>query len=189
MTRGSTFIGGPTGPWRVVRMDAVKGPPLTAVAALTVVPGLLGPSSNTGSWVLRGMTSNERYVTSEEKQLLVTAQPALGRIESTHAAFILIRKTAAWWSLPQDERRAIFEAKSQHIRIGQDVLPAIARKLHHCRDLSDSEPFDFLTWFEYAPEHSPAFDNLLASLRGTIEWTYVERDVDIRLVRGDADGD
>ncbi len=67
-----------------------------------------------------------------------------------------------------------------------DFLPAIARKLHHCRDLSDSEPFDFLTWFEYAAEDAPAFDKLVASLRSTIEWTYVERKVDIRLIRCDA---
>ena len=27
------------------------------------------------------------------------------------------------------------------------LLPAIARRLHHCRDLGESEPFDFLTLF------------------------------------------
>jgi hypothetical protein len=26
----------------------------------------------------------------------------------------------------------------------------VARRLHHCRDLGESEPFDFLTWFEYS---------------------------------------
>src|SRR2546428_7160638 len=31
----------------------------------------------------------------------------------------------------------------------RSYLPAIARRLYHCRDLG--EPFDFLTWFEYAP--------------------------------------
>jgi hypothetical protein len=62
-------------------------------------------------------------------------------------------------------------------------LPAVARKLHHCRDLSDSEPFDFLTWFEFAPADELAFDQLLAELRATGEWAFVEREVDIRLVR------
>ena len=61
-------------------------------------------------------------------------------------------------------------------------LPAIARKLHHCRDIG--EPFDFLTWFEYAPEHADAFEQLVKTLRASLEWTYVDREVDIRLARG-----
>jgi chlorite dismutase len=125
-------------------------------------------------------------VEREEKRLLAAKQPPLGRLHAAHAALIPIKKSVAWWNLPQDERRAIFETQSQHIRIGMDSLPAIARKLHHSRDLSDSEPFDFLTWFEYAAEDAPAFDRLVASLRSTIEWTYVEREVDIRLIRCDA---
>ena len=63
-----------------------------------------------------------------------------------------------------------------------DYLPAIARRLHHCRDL-DNQPFDFLTWFEFAPGHKADFDKLLARLRATREWTYVEREVDIRIER------
>ena len=45
------------------------------------------------------------------------------------------------------------------------------------------EPFDFLTWFEFAPADEPAFDRLLARLRATREWDFVEREVDVRLVR------
>jgi hypothetical protein len=62
-------------------------------------------------------------------------------------------------------------------------LPAIARRLHHCRDLSETEPFDFLTWFDYSPEHGHAFEDLVAALRSTEEWKFVEREVDIRLAR------
>jgi len=40
-----------------------------------------------------------------------------------------------------------------------------------------------LTWFEYAPSDSPAFDELVAALRATEEWAYVDREVDIRVVR------
>ena len=94
---------------------------------------------------------------------------------------IPIRKSAAWWDLPQDRRRAIFEETSHHTRIGMDYLPQVARRLHHCRDLG--EPFDFVTWFEYAPEHEALFDDLLARLRVTEEWRYVERGVDVRLLR------
>jgi len=85
--------------------------------------------------------------------------------------------------LSQDERRAVFEERSRHIAIGLKYLPPIARRLHHCRDLSESEPFDFLTWFEYAPEYQSAFEDLLTELRASAEWNYVEREVDIRVVR------
>ncbi len=81
------------------------------------------------------------------------------------------------------ERRAIFEEQSHHTRIGLQYLPAVARRLHHCRDLSGSEPFDFLTWFEFAPELEESFNQMVAELRATPEWTYVEREVDVRLVR------
>ena len=75
----------------------------------------------------------------------------------------------------------MFETQSHHTEIGLDYLPQIARQLHHSRDLG--EPFDFLTWFEFAPEHTAAFEALLVRLRSSPEWTYVEREVDIRLVR------
>ena len=75
----------------------------------------------------------------------------------------------------------VFEDSSHHIAIGLDYLPAIARRLHHSRDLG--EPFDFLTWFEFAPRHAEAFDELVRRLRETEEWRYVEREIDIRLTR------
>ena len=97
---------------------------------------------------------------------------------------IPISKNDEWWSLTQDERRQAFEETSGHIRIGMDYLPAIARRLHHCRDLGRPEPFDFLTWFEFAPADAPAFDTLLARLRSTPEWRYVSREAEIRLEQG-----
>lgn len=68
------------------------------------------------------------------------------------------------------------------MRTGLKYLPAVARRLHHCRDLGEGEPFDFLTWFEYAPSDAAAFEALVAELRATEEWAYVEREVDIRVV-------
>lgn len=105
--------------------------------------------------------------------------PALGRHESTRAALIPIQKSPAWWRKPADQRRAIFEERSRHVARSLDYLPRIARRLHHGRDLG--EQFDFLTWFEFAPGDEPAFDELVAALRVTEEWTYVVREVDIRL--------
>ena len=85
-------------------------------------------------------------------------QPPLDRPQATSAALIPVKKSESWWQLPQDERRAIFEARSHHIQTGLQYLPAVARRLHHSHDLG--EPFDFLTWFEYAPEDAEAFEQL-----------------------------
>jgi hypothetical protein len=81
--------------------------------------------------------------------------------------------------LTQEERRNIFETKSHHIAEGVRYLPSVARQLYHSRDIG--EPFDFLTWFEYAPQHSEAFEDLVRTLRKTEEWQHVDRVIDIRL--------
>jgi len=147
--------------------------------ALLEGPDLSTPQDST--WLLRGVTSYERYVRRAERSALVARQPSLSRPQATCAALIPIRKSAAWWELTQDERRAIFEERSRHISIGLEYLPAIARRLYHSRDLG--EPFDFLTWFEYAPASSELFEELVGKLRETEEWAYVEREIDIRLTR------
>jgi len=175
-----TFVGGNAGPWEIVSQRAVIGDGLEMVDRLRVVSGEV-PAEQGSGWSLRGVTSHDRYVTRAEKTRLVAAQPELGRPEATAAAFIPIRKSAAWWALTQDERRAVFEESSAHIRVGLDYLPAVARRLHHCRDLAESPPFDFLTWFEFGPADAVAFDELLHRLRETHEWSYVEREVELRL--------
>lgn len=177
-----SFAGGNSGAWRVTDVLAVAGESLKSVGNIGIFSGGSASPRDT-SWTLRGVTSNERYVVRGEKASLVAAQPALGRPEATQAALIPIRKTSQWWTLPQDERRAIFEEQSAHIKTGLKYLPAVARRLHHCRDLGGAEPFDFLTWFEFAPAHTAAFDALVAELRASPEWRYVDREVDIRLVR------
>ena len=68
---------------------------------------------------MRGVTSNDRYLTRPEKQKLVAVQQGLGRPEATCAALIPVKKSAAWWDMTQDERRAIFEERSHHTEIGR----------------------------------------------------------------------
>lgn len=165
-------------------MSAIVGDALPAVPRLDIVPE--AASINGAAWVLRGITSNERYVTRSEKDDLVAKQEGLGRPTSARAALIPIKKSADWWSMPQDERRRIFEEHSAHVKTGLLFLPAIARRLHHCRDLGPDEPFDFITWFEYAPGESAAFDDLVARLRASPEWKFVTRECDIRLERNSA---
>lgn len=182
-TRVFGFIGGTRGGWAVESVRRVIGEPLERVACVDVVEGPDGALRPDARWTLRGVTSNARYATGDEKARLQARQAELGRSSSDRAALIPIRKSEAWWNLPQDERRAIFEERSHHIAIGLEFLPAIARRLHHCRDLGGSEPFDFLTFFDYSAADEPAFDRMLVRLRASEEWRFVEREVDIRLVR------
>lgn len=174
------FIGGASGEWQVTRMSSVVGAPLEAVTHLQILPS--SPVKIKGGiWILKGFTSNVRYAEKDEVAQLRAIQADLGRSEATFAALIPIRKSADWWALAQDERRKIFEADSHHTETGLKYLPAIARKLYHCRDVG--EPFDFLTWFEYAPEHADAFEELVTKLRKSEEWKYVDWEVDIRLIK------
>jgi hypothetical protein len=180
-TRLFTFTAVAQGPWEVTDQTALAGPPLARASHVQLQAG--APAAPAGLWSLRGITSNERYVERDEKAALVAQQPSLGEPARSCAALIPIRKTAAWWALSQDQRRHVLEDQSRHIRTGLRYLPAVARRLHHCRDLSENEPFDFITWFEYAPQDNGLFDRLLAELRASPEWAYVDREVDIRLSR------
>ena len=176
-----SFLGGAGGDWRVECMTATRGAPLPAASTVTRVEGGAFADPADARWLLRGVGSHERYTERAEKDRLVLVQEGPGRPDSVLAALIPIRKSRDWWTLPQDERRAIFEARSRHIEIGARYLPAIARRLYHARDLG--EPFDFLTWFEFAPPYTAAFDDLLGALRETEEWRYVTREVELRLRR------
>lgn len=174
------FRGGSSGQWRVTSVEPVTGETLKPASHISIISTPhTEPDTSGAAWTLTGFASNVRYVERGEKTQLTSIQLGLGRAEATRAALIPIRKSAAWWELTQDERRAIFEAKSHHIAASLKYLPVIARQLYHARDLG--EPFDFLTWFEYAPSAAEDFEELVRMLRATEEWRYVEREVDIRL--------
>ncbi|HSI84566.1 MAG: chlorite dismutase family protein [Candidatus Methylacidiphilales bacterium] len=181
-----SFVAGAAGKWKIETIKAATGETLPCAGFLDIRESS-EPNHRAGAppqpppdgWVLRGVVSNLRYTTRAEVEELKSRQEGLGRPAATRAALIPIRKSEAWWALSQDERRRIFEEQSRHTTLGMQYLPAIARRLHHSRELG--EPFDFLTWFEYAPEHISAFEDLVAQLRQTEEWQYVTREVDIRL--------
>jgi len=152
MNNHYSFIGGDAGPWQVTSCEAIVGASLETVQRVNV---LNVPSTNLagrGAWVLQGFTSNVRYAERHEINQLRAKQECLNRPASSCAALIPIKKTSEWWAMSQEERRAIFEAQSHHTEIGLAYLPEIARQLHHSRDLG--EPFDFLTWFEFAHQKS-----------------------------------
>src|SRR2546427_12477663 len=116
--------------------------------------------------------SFERYATRAERSLLEAREGSLGRPSATRAALIPVRKSAAWWDLPQDGRRALLEERSHHIRTGLEYLPDVARRLYHSPALG--EPVHFLTWFEYGPDHAAAFRGLVGRLRDSEQRAYVE---------------
>jgi hypothetical protein len=172
------FSGGPSGGWRVKRHSAVRGDGLAAVPFVDK-----GAVAQRGAaWTLGGVTSNLRYTNAAEKRVLDATPSVLGRPGATCAALIPIAKSAAWWAMAQDERRAVIEEQSRHIAVGSEYLSAISRQLVHCRDQAGAV-FDFLTWFEFAPADEGRFDELLAKLRATAEWRFVGREVELRLER------
>jgi len=181
MSRLYSFVAGYQGLWHIDTIAAVTGESLPAAEFLHVVNADVHPAPVAGAWCLRGVTSYERYVVRSEKSALARIQPPIGRLEATRAALIPIKKSSEWWQLPHDARREIFAGRSLHIETGLKYLPAVARRLHHSYDLD--EPFDFLTWFEYAPADAEAFEHLVGELRKTEEWSYIEREVDVRLTK------
>ena len=170
------FNGGARGNWKVLRQGPIKG---AGLASVTFVER--GAKAVAGAaWALSGVTSNLRYTNAAEKKVLDATPSVLARSGATRAALIPITKSAAWWGMAQDERRAVLEDKSRHIAIGSDYLSVVSRQLVHCRDQAGAE-FDFLTWFEFKPEDEGRFDELLMKLRVTPEWGFIEREVELRL--------
>lgn len=179
-TRLVTDAGGTIGQWRVLSLRAVRGEWLSSVERLAVSFGG-GERAADALWSLQGVTSNVRYIDRPEQTGHHERQPPLARPEASRAALIPIRKSTRWWEMTQEERREVFEEQPHHVGDSMTYLPAVARRLVHCRDLG--EPFDFLTWFEYAPQHAERFEELVDHLRRSTEWQFVEREVDLRLAR------
>jgi hypothetical protein len=176
-----TFVAGVEGSWSIDRIIAVIGEPLASASRLARIERASFVQPADATWTLCGVRSHDRYVTRSEKERLAAVQEGLDRPSSTRAVLIPIRKSAAWWAMAQDERRAIFEEQSRHVALGLQVLPAVARRLYHCRELGGE--FDFLTWFEFAPAAEGAFDELVRQLRASPEWRFVDREVELRLSR------
>jgi len=163
------FVGSASGRegWQVVSMETIAGAPIPQVARVTVVEGERARDVPGARWVLRGVTRSVQYITTAEEEGLASRAPPLDRPQATCAALLPVRKTRAWWELPEPERRRIFQEASRHAETGLRYLPAVARRLYHAREFG--EGFDFLTWFEFSVEDVRTFDTLLGELRETEE--------------------
>jgi hypothetical protein len=49
--------------------------------------------------------------------------------------------------------------------------------------MGTDEPFDFIGFLDYAPSDEAAFDDMLGQLRATPEWSFMEREIEIRLIK------
>jgi hypothetical protein len=132
-------------------------------------------------WLLRGVTSHQRFANTSKESCQMLPLPQLGRLGATCAAFIPLKKKQAWWELSEQEKLEIYSGDPLKTASSLRNFQGIANQLHHSRDLG--EPFDFLAWFEYKPEEAGAFEEMVACLRASEEWRYVEREVDVRLVK------
>jgi chlorite dismutase len=161
------FCGGQKGIWKVMSMRAIIGQSLEQVNRIDILNINNIDKQIECNWSLKGVSSNMRYTNRDEKTKLDITPSILGKPDFKYAALIPIRKSNEWWTLTQDERRNIFEEQSKHINYSLKYLTNVSRKLYHSKDIG--EPFDFLTWFEFAPEHSEQFDELVDYLRQTEE--------------------
>ena len=126
------FAGGESGRWRVVGMSAIAGAPIEEVSRVEVLAAgeTLPPAGS--RWVLRGVTSNERYVARPERTELVGRQPPLERPNALYAALIAIRKSERWW-IRRNARRGVRRARRRAagdggmaLRGSRDRYPATA---------------------------------------------------------------
>jgi len=152
----ATFVGGADGAWRVNRVSAVRGDSLEAVERLEIHAG--APPSAAGAWALRGVASHARYSSAPRRSprpVFTAARSRRGEARGAHSDPEVGRVVGATARrAPGRLRGALASHRRQH------GIPArIAGRLYHARDLG--EPFGFLTWFEFAPQHAQAFDDLL----------------------------
>ena len=155
------YVGGFEGPWRVEGITAPHGEPLAPAARLAVVEGP-GAAEASGRWVLRGVVEGEGEI----------GQSPLGRPEARCAALLALRTAPAWRDLGGDERRKLG---------GGLAAPAVGHRRH--RSLDPDEPYDTLHWFEFSPQEQGPFNELVDALRASDAWSYVERELDVRVIR------
>lgn len=168
------YVGGSSGAWQVTQMSTGRGEPLMPVTHVNIINGPLDRMPIRASWVLSGLVQNTLYITREERQSAsrgTSSEP----LPPTCAALIPILYSPEWWELGPPARREL--QQSQPMR----GLSAMMRRWQYRWDLS--EQFDGVTWFEYEPRDSAAFDDLLANWRASEKWKFVQRECDIRLVR------
>jgi hypothetical protein len=136
---------------------------------------------------LEGAERAPRYTSAELNDFAY--KHAATRRSGRHApcAFIVpISKTAEWWARNALERHAFFyphvdgatgAAVPGHAQAAEAGIPTIFRRLFHNPDgYGRNGQYDFITYFECAPEHVETFTRIHEALRDTAknpEWRFV----------------
>lgn len=132
--------------------------------------------------VFQGVTGTAQYTDPKASYAAANGRPAVpAEIGPVLAVLIPLRKTASWYSLTHEERKALIPA---HVDIGVPFIPAIHRRLFHSRE--HSKDYDFLTYFEFPAADEPQFRQLCQALRNpkrNPEWAYIDRDCEIWLTK------
>lgn len=124
----TTFYGGRLGSWKVREFNTIIGKPIKTVDRIEMINPNQQSRKIESDWTFQGISSNLRYATKKEKIMFDKTPPIIGKHENSFAAFIPMSKSEEWWLLTQDERRKIFEEKSDHIKISSNYLETIQRK-------------------------------------------------------------
>lgn len=179
--------------YRVTKVVPVTGTPGVAVRPGTTlvrveVAARLAPGGGPAP-LFQGVPRHHEYTTGAQRVALAGSRAPLPAGDDTVAVLIPVRKTAAWWGMPADERLAYFQERAGrpgHTAIGAGYTDRVYRKLYHTRYAVDSTDHDFLTYFEFERRHESAFVDLLAALRDTArnpEWGFVDREYEIWMTR------
>jgi chlorite dismutase len=115
---------------------------------------------------LVGVTKGLNYITKDQSGDLNAAlfQTPYSKGPPKYSVVVPIKKSAAWWNLSQEKRRALLE---EHTRVTLEYLPSVKRKLYHSTGLCDA---DFITYFE--TEDLGTFNALMIALARVEENTY-----------------
>ena len=182
--------------YRVDKVVSIKGQPGVDVkAGSNIVRMETAARLPEGKWatlLLHGLPQHLQYTSMEQRDdLNRRARPELPPGKDTVAVVIPIRKTAAWWAMPHDERQAHFKKKAAavgHTAIGADYVERIHRKLYHTRYAVETTDHDFVTYFEFDRAHEDDFKSLCSKLRdpvGNPEWNFVDREYEIWMTKLD----
>ncbi len=174
-----SFIAGDRGSWEVVSMRTTIGASLESAPFLDVRNEYVMKLPVDFRWLLRGVSSKSKGLRPSDGEVMIP-RPQLGRKGACCAAFMPVKRSRDWWSLTDGERREIC-GRSRDADLRGNPTGMVASRFHHSRELG--EPFDFLMWFEYSPGDAALIDEVIASIRESEEWRYVEREADVRLVR------
>jgi hypothetical protein len=180
------------------------------IEKVNAVQGKPGVALDKGAWLVRmetatrlpleqakaqgllffGLPQHLQYTTGEQRaELAKQSRPELPPGKDTVAVVIPIRKKAAWWAMPVDERMAYFQKKGDklgHTAIGAKYADRIYRKLYHTRYAVETTDHDFITYFEFERKHTEDFNSLLGQLRDprqNPEWEFVDREYEIWMTK------